>query len=57
VKAKTLRREYEVSVGGVLCARGFEVRAWVRRPTAPDERLAAEPIPEEVASRLRVASP
>ena len=53
VKDKTFRMEYEVSAGGTLCARGFEVRAWVRRPESPGERLAARPIPEEVARRLR----
>lgn len=53
VKDTTFRLEHEVSVGGVLCARGFEVRAWVARPQGPGERLAARPIPEEVARRLR----
>jgi len=55
VKDKTFRMEYEVSAGHVLCARGFEVRAWVRRPQSPGERLAARSIPEEVARRLREA--
>jgi 4-hydroxybenzoyl-CoA thioesterase len=53
VKDKTFRMEYEISVGGRLCAAGFEVRAWVKRPSSPDERLQAMPIPEDVARRLR----
>jgi len=52
VKDKTFRMEHEVSVGARLCARGFEVRAWVRRPEAPGGPLHAEAIPEEVRARL-----
>jgi hypothetical protein len=51
VKDKTFRMEHEITVGGTLCARGFEVRAWVARPQ-PGGRLRATPIPEEVARRL-----
>ena len=53
VKGKTFRMEYEITVDGRDCASGFEVRAWVARPSAPDERLQAKPIPDEVAHRLR----
>jgi 4-hydroxybenzoyl-CoA thioesterase len=53
VKEKTFRMEYEIAVGSRLCATGFEVRAWVRRPASPRERLQATPIPEDVARRLR----
>jgi 4-hydroxybenzoyl-CoA thioesterase len=53
VKAKTFRMEYEISVQGRLCATGYEVRAWVARPTTPGGRLAARPIPDDVAQRLR----
>ncbi len=53
VKAKTFRMEHEIAVGDRLCASGFEVRAWVKRPSAPGERLEAASIPEEVAHRLR----
>lgn len=52
VKDKTFRMEYEVSNGAVLCARGFEVRAWVARLPGPGDRRAARSIPEEVARRL-----
>ena len=52
VKEKTFRMEHEVSVGATLCARGFEVRAWVARPHAAGERLHARPIPREVAQLL-----
>ena len=52
VKDKTFRMEHEISVGARLCARGFEVRAWVRRPEAPAGPLHAETIPEEVRARL-----
>ena len=52
VKDKTFRMEHEASVGTRLCARGFEVRAWVRRPEAPGGPLHAEAIPEEVRARL-----
>ena len=41
------------TVEGRLCAAGFEVRAWVKRPTTPAERLQAVPIPDEVVRRLR----
>ncbi len=53
VKDKTFRMEYAISVDGRACAAGFEVRAWVRRPSAPGEPLEARPIPDEVARRLR----
>jgi len=53
VKDKTFRMEYEISVAGRLCATGFEVRAWVKRPTSADERLQAIPIPDEVARRIK----
>jgi len=53
VKNKTFRMEYEISVEGRACASGFEVRAWVRRPSTPGERLEAQPIPDEVARLLR----
>ncbi|HTO12882.1 MAG TPA: thioesterase family protein [Candidatus Binatia bacterium] len=53
VKDKTFRMEYEISVDGRACASGFEVRAWVKRPSAPGERLEARPIPDEVARLLR----
>ena len=53
VKDRTFRMEHEIAVGDRLCASGFEVRAWVRRPATPGERLEAAPIPEEVAARLR----
>lgn len=53
VKEKTFRLEHAISVGPTVCARGFEVRAWVGRPDSPAGRLRARPIPEEVASRLR----
>ena len=52
VKAKTFRVEHELTVGGTLCAAGFEIRAWVTRPEAPGGRLRAVPIPTEVATRL-----
>ena len=53
VKDKTFRMEYEIAVGPRLCASGFEVRAWVKRPASADERLQAMLIPEDVARRLR----
>ncbi|MBI1736920.1 MAG: acyl-CoA thioesterase [Candidatus Rokubacteria bacterium] len=53
VKDKTFRVEHEISVGGRICARGFEVRAWVARPTADGQPLHAGPIPPEVAEKLR----
>jgi 4-hydroxybenzoyl-CoA thioesterase len=53
VKEKTFRMEYEIAVGARLCATGFEVRAWVKRPLSAEERLQAMPIPEDVARRLR----
>ena len=53
VKEKTFRMEYEIATGGRLCAAGFEVRAWVKRPSTPAEPLQAAPIPDDVARRLR----
>ena len=53
VKEKTFRMEYEIAAGGRLCATGFEVRAWVKRPLSAEERLQAMPIPEDVVRRLR----
>lgn len=52
VKAKTFRVDHEVGVGDRPCARGFEVRAWVRKPETPGGPLRAEPIPPEVRERL-----
>jgi 4-hydroxybenzoyl-CoA thioesterase len=52
VKDKTFRMEHEISVGSRLCARGFEVRAWVRRPESPGGPLHAEPIPAPVRAVL-----
>jgi 4-hydroxybenzoyl-CoA thioesterase len=56
VKARTFRVEHEISVGTRLCARGFEVRAWVGLPETPGAPLHSKPIPEEVSRRLREAS-
>jgi 4-hydroxybenzoyl-CoA thioesterase len=53
VRDRTFRVEHEVWVGDRRCATGFEVRAWVLRPTAPDAPLAAAPIPPQVARLLR----
>jgi 4-hydroxybenzoyl-CoA thioesterase len=53
VKDKTFRMEYEISVDGRLCAAGFEVRAWVKRPARPGEPLEAAAIPAAVGRRLR----
>jgi hypothetical protein len=53
VKDKTFRVEHEVSVGDRQCAAGFEVRAWVARPEEPGARLAAKPLPQEIAMRLK----
>ena len=52
VKEKTFRVEHEVAVADRHCADGFEVRAWVGRPSSPGERLRARPIPPEIAARL-----
>ncbi|HEY7650489.1 MAG TPA: acyl-CoA thioesterase [Methylomirabilota bacterium] len=52
VKDKTFRMEHEISVGDTVCARGFEIRAWVLRPSAPGQRLGAGPIPQDIARRL-----
>jgi 4-hydroxybenzoyl-CoA thioesterase len=52
VKEKTFRVDYDVVVGDRRCANGFEVRAWVGRPTAPGDPLHARPIPPEVVEKL-----
>ena len=53
VKDKTFRVEHEITVGERACARGFEIRAWVARPTADGEPLHARAIPPEVVEKLR----
>jgi 4-hydroxybenzoyl-CoA thioesterase len=53
VKEKIFRMEHEISAGDRLCASGFEIRAWVRRPATPGEPLRAIPIPDDVARRLK----
>jgi len=53
VKTATFRMEHTISVGDRLCASGFEVRAWVARPTSAGAPLAAKPIPEEVVRKLK----
>ncbi len=53
VKDRTFRMEHEIGVGARLCARGFEVRAWVRRPEAAGGPLHAEAIPSAVRDRLQ----
>jgi acyl-CoA thioesterase FadM len=52
VKEKTFRVDYDVTVGDRHCASGFEVRAWVARPTTPGDRLHARSIPPEVVAKL-----
>jgi 4-hydroxybenzoyl-CoA thioesterase len=52
VKEKMFRVEYEVTVGERSCATGFEIRAWVGRPSAPGAPLRALPIPVEVVAKL-----
>jgi 4-hydroxybenzoyl-CoA thioesterase len=56
VKDKTFRMEHTISVGEMLCASGFEVRAWVARPATPSARLSAKPIPDEVSRKLKGGS-
>jgi 4-hydroxybenzoyl-CoA thioesterase len=53
VKATTFRMEHTISVDGRLCATGFEVRAWVARPSTPGGPLSAKPIPGEVVRKLK----
>ena len=52
VKTKTFRVDYDVAVGDRHCASGFEVRAWVARPTEAGAPLHAQPIPADVVARL-----
>jgi acyl-CoA thioesterase FadM len=52
VKDKTFRVDHEISVADRLCARGFEVRAWVSKPETPAGPLRAGPIPDVVRDRL-----
>lgn len=53
VRDKTFRMEHEISVGGTLRARGFEVRAWVARPEGPGDPLHARSMPGAIARRLK----
>jgi acyl-CoA thioesterase FadM len=52
MKDRTFRMEHEISVGERVCARGFEVRAWVRRPETAGGPLHAAALPPEVRARL-----
>ena len=52
VKDKTFRVDHEISAGARLCARGFEVRAWVPRPEAPGGPLHAGSLPPAVRGLL-----
>ena len=52
VREKTFRVEHEVVVGERVCARGFEVRAWVARPEREGAPLHAKSIPAEVVRAL-----
>jgi acyl-CoA thioesterase FadM len=56
VRARTFRVEHEVAVVDRHCATGFEVRAWVARPSAPGGTLAAKPIPPEIVAKLTEGS-
>jgi len=53
VKEKTFRMDHEITVGATLCARGFEIRAWVARPVTADDRRRAAPIPEHIGRLLK----
>ena len=53
VKTTTFRMEHTISVDGRLCATGFEVRAWVARPTTPGAPLSTKPIPDDVVRKLK----
>jgi len=57
VKEKMFRVEYEVTVGDRHCASGFDVRAWVARPSSPGETLRARPIPPEIVAKLTKGAP
>jgi 4-hydroxybenzoyl-CoA thioesterase len=52
VKERTFRVEHEITVGDRLCARGFEVRAWVARADGERAQLSAKAIPPEIAVKL-----
>jgi len=53
VKEKTFRIEHEITVGTTVCARGFEIRAWVGRPTRAGDSPRAKPIPENISRLLK----
>jgi YbgC/YbaW family acyl-CoA thioester hydrolase len=52
VKAKTFRMEHEITLAGVRCATGFEVRAWIPRPRHPHDPIHAAEIPADVVRKL-----
>jgi 4-hydroxybenzoyl-CoA thioesterase len=52
VKTRTFRMEHEITLDGVPCASGFEVRAWVSRPQSPREPIRTRPIPADVVRKL-----
>jgi len=53
VKEKTFRMEHEVTIGTTVCARGFEIRAWVARPADAGTSPRATPIPEHISRLLK----
>ena len=52
VKTKTFRMEHEITLDGVRCATGFEVRAWIPRPKHPRDPIHTAPIPPDVVRKL-----
>lgn len=52
VKAKTFRMEHEITLDGVRCATGFEVRAWIPRPRHARDPIHAAEIPADVVRKL-----
>jgi 4-hydroxybenzoyl-CoA thioesterase len=51
----SFKLEHKLTLGGVLCAEGFETRVWAGRDPADPAHIKSQPIPAEVVARLTAA--
>jgi 4-hydroxybenzoyl-CoA thioesterase len=55
VGRSSIKLEHRLFLGDALAAEGFETRVWAVRDPDNPERVKSEPIPAEIAERLRNA--
>jgi 4-hydroxybenzoyl-CoA thioesterase len=56
VGRSSIKLEHQLFLGDALAAEGSETRVWAVRDPGNPERVKSEPIPAEIAERLRNAS-